>query len=217
MTSQASPERDGELTELDGRDAVRFERRLAHPPERVWKAITDPGDLRAWFPAEIEGDLGSPGAELSFPFRNDEAPTEAGEVLECEQPRVLAYTWGDQTLRFELEPDGDGTRLVFTHALPREESAKTAAGWQLCFDDLEARLAGRGVLRLRRGALDQAARGIRRGVRRGPRDRAQGDPGDEGGREAAGPGRLKPVASEDEIPAWDARYSVVARACSPCS
>ena len=63
-------------------------------------------------------------------------------MLECEQPRVLAYTWGDQTLRFELEPDGDGTRLVFTHALPREESAKTAAGWQLCFDDLEARLAG---------------------------------------------------------------------------
>ena len=142
MTSQQSPERDGTLTQLDGRDAVRFERRLAHPPERVWKAITDPGDLKAWFPADIEGDLGSAGAELSFPFRNDEAPTEAGVVLESERPRVLAYTWGGQTLRFELEPDGDGTRLVFTHALPREETAKTAAGWQLCFVDLEARLAG---------------------------------------------------------------------------
>jgi uncharacterized protein YndB with AHSA1/START domain len=142
MTSQQTPERDGVLTEVDGRDAVRFERRLAHPPERVWKAITDPSDLGAWFPADIEGDLTSPGAALSFPFRDREAETEQGEVLESDPPRRLAFTWGDQELRFELEPDGDGTRLVFTHALPREESAKTAAGWQLRLALLESRLAG---------------------------------------------------------------------------
>ena len=172
MTSQQSPERDGTLTQLDGRDAVRFERRLAHPPERVWRAITEPGDLEAWFPADIEGDLGSAGAELSFPFRNDEAPTEAGEVLESEPPRLLAYTWGGQTLRFELEPDGDGTRLVFTHALPREETAKTAAGWQLRLDDLEARLAGDESPASTRIA-GRAARGLRRSVRRGPREGRQ--------------------------------------------
>ncbi len=39
MTSTA---RDGELVDLEGgKIAVRFERRLAQPPERVWRAITD--------------------------------------------------------------------------------------------------------------------------------------------------------------------------------
>jgi uncharacterized protein YndB with AHSA1/START domain len=144
MTTPEQTERDGTLTELDGRHAIRFERRLAHPPERVWTAITDRSELETWFPADIEGDLGTVGAPLRFPFREEEGPTEDGEVLESDPPRLLAYTWGGQTLRYELEPDGGGTRLVFTHALPIEESAKTAAGWQLCFDDLETALAGDG-------------------------------------------------------------------------
>jgi hypothetical protein len=55
---------------------------------------------------------------------------------------LLAYTWGPSTLRFELEPDGDGCRLVFTDTVPREESAKNAAGWEVCLEDLERRLAG---------------------------------------------------------------------------
>ena len=142
MASQQTPERDGILTDLDGRTAVRFKRRLGHPPERVWRAITEPKDLEAWFPAAIEGDLSKPGAELSFPFREGEAETEPGEVIESDPPRLLAYTWGGQELRFELEPDGDGTRLVFTHALDREETAQVAAGWQIKFEELEALLAG---------------------------------------------------------------------------
>ena len=142
MAAQKTPERDGILTQLDGRDAVRFERRLGHSPERVWRALIEPKDLEAWFPAAIEGDLSTPGAELSFPFRDREAETQRGEVLESDPPRLLAFTWGGQTLRFELEADGDATRLAFTHALPREEAAKVAAGWQLRLAILEARLAG---------------------------------------------------------------------------
>ena len=45
-------------------------------------------------------------------------------------------------MRFELEPDGHGTKLVFTHELPRPDSAKVAAGWELCLDDLEIALDG---------------------------------------------------------------------------
>jgi uncharacterized protein YndB with AHSA1/START domain len=143
MTPERSAERDGELVKVGERDAVRFERRLSHPAERVWRAITDRDELAAWFPADIEGELTSVGAELSFPFREGEAETETGEVLESDPPRLLAFTWGGQTLRFDLTPDGDGTRLVFTHALDRAETAKTAAGWQVCFDELEAALDGR--------------------------------------------------------------------------
>jgi uncharacterized protein YndB with AHSA1/START domain len=143
MSSQTTPESDGVLTELDGRTAVRFARRLAHSPERVWRALTEPEDLEAWFPAEIRGDLATPGAELSFPFREGEAETEPGEVLASEPPRLLAFRWGAQTLRFELEPDDGGTRLVFTHALDRSETAQVAAGWEIKFEELEALLAGK--------------------------------------------------------------------------
>jgi uncharacterized protein YndB with AHSA1/START domain len=143
MTSTA-PKRDGQLIELAGdRVGVRFERRLGHSPERVWRAITEPAELAKWFPADIEGDLMTAGAELRFPFREGEAETESGEVIETDPPWVLDFTWGGQSLRFELEPDGDGTRLTFTHALPREETAQVAAGWELRLGALEDVLDGR--------------------------------------------------------------------------
>jgi uncharacterized protein YndB with AHSA1/START domain len=149
MTSIA---RDGEMIELEGEAVgVRFERRLAHPPERVWRAITEREELAKWFPArpEVEGER-RVGAQLRFVYPKGEAPTETGEIIEHDPPRLFAFTWrpsspegGDpQTLRFEITPDGDGCRLVFTHALPRPDTAKVAAGWQLCLDDLETALAG---------------------------------------------------------------------------
>jgi uncharacterized protein YndB with AHSA1/START domain len=143
MTAQTE-RGDGKLIQLEGdRVGVRFVRRLSHPPERVWRAITDRDQLAAWFPADIEGELTTVGAELSFPFREGEAPTESGKVLACEPPRLLAYSWGDETLRFELDASPEGCRLTFTHALDREQSAHTAAGWEACFQALDAALAGR--------------------------------------------------------------------------
>lgn len=44
----------GTLTEVDGRPALRFERRLPHSPERVWRAVTD--ETSAWFVAPIVWD-----------------------------------------------------------------------------------------------------------------------------------------------------------------
>ena len=46
----------------DGRVAIRFVRLVPHPPEKVWRAITDPARLAAWFPAVVELDrpAGSP-------------------------------------------------------------------------------------------------------------------------------------------------------------
>jgi hypothetical protein len=60
-------------------------------------------------------------------------------VLEIDEPNVLAFTWGDDTLRFELAADGDGTRLVLVDELPPEAAARNAAGWESCLDRLEGR------------------------------------------------------------------------------
>jgi len=37
-----------------GRWRLRFTRTLDHPPEKVWRAITEPEHLRAWFPQRIK-------------------------------------------------------------------------------------------------------------------------------------------------------------------
>ena len=57
---------DGQLIETENGVGVRFERRLAHSPERVWRAVTEPDELAAWFPDTIEGEF-APGAEVRFP------------------------------------------------------------------------------------------------------------------------------------------------------
>ena len=59
---------------------LRFERRLRHAPEKVWKALTDPAELTAWFPQNIEGTF-APGAKLRFVFRG-EPPVLDGKVIE---------------------------------------------------------------------------------------------------------------------------------------
>jgi uncharacterized protein YndB with AHSA1/START domain len=110
----------GTLETIDGRPVLRFERRLPHFVERVWKALTEPGELAHWFPS------GEPMV-----------------VVESVPPRLLAATWYGDTLRFELRPDAEGCVLTFTHAFAdRETAARSAAGWDRCFARLDALLAG---------------------------------------------------------------------------
>ncbi len=44
------PDKHATLEEVDGRPALRFERVLPHPPERVWTALTDTDEMFAWHP-----------------------------------------------------------------------------------------------------------------------------------------------------------------------
>jgi uncharacterized protein YndB with AHSA1/START domain len=132
----------GTYTTVDDRPAVRFERRLAHPAAAVWRMVTEPAELRHWFPCEVELDL-RPGGAMRFTFSPDFVMD--GEVLEVDEPRRLAFRWGSDVLRFELDGDGAGTRLTMLHVLYEEgedAAAKTAAGWHLCLDGMERRLAG---------------------------------------------------------------------------
>lgn len=116
---------------------VRFERHLPQPPAEVWRAITDHEALKSWFPCDMVSDEWKVGATLSFPFRENEGPTLTGTVLECEEPRVLAYTWGEETLRFELTPEpAGGTRLVFGDELDGRLADRNAAGWEVCLEFL---------------------------------------------------------------------------------
>ena len=123
------------------RPAIRLERHLPDPPAVVWQALTEREQLRSWFPCDVIVDRGrwEVGATITFPFPPETLDlTLTGEVLEVDEPNVLAFTWGEDTLRFELSPEDDGTRLVLVDELPADSAARNAAGWENCLD----RLAG---------------------------------------------------------------------------
>jgi uncharacterized protein YndB with AHSA1/START domain len=138
------------LDTADNRPVLRFERRLAHPPEKVWRAITDPAEMQHWFPATVQTES-KIGARMRFSFAGNHPDLESrfdeGEVLEFDPPRVYAFRWADSVLRFELCAEEPGCRLIFTHALggtgtwgDRASAARQAAGWDACLGKLVARL-----------------------------------------------------------------------------
>jgi uncharacterized protein YndB with AHSA1/START domain len=130
--SDMSKKRDEHAANLGGRPIVelfgevrRFERRLPHRPEKVWRALTEDGELEKWFPASIEGER-EEGASLRFVFRDGENEDAKGKVTRCEPPRVLAYTMGSESLRWELFPIPEGTLLVFTTTTSRPLTSSPA-------------------------------------------------------------------------------------------
>ena len=133
----------GELERRDGTLQLRFVRRLAQTPDQVFNALTQPEHLRAWFPTDIIGER-TTGAPLKFEFRDGEGPPIEGTLLAYDPPNLVEYQWGDdETLRFELTPDGDGTVLTFVNTFAElGKAARDAAGWHTCLDLLGHDLAG---------------------------------------------------------------------------
>ncbi|MBB5789125.1 SRPBCC family protein [Jiangella mangrovi] len=130
-----------ESLHTDGdRTVLRMERRFRHPRSRVWAAISEPGHLGQWFPAQVEL---SPVAGSDVSFDTGDGPSVDGRVIEAEPGRVLAFTWGDDHLRFELHDDGDGCRLDFAHTFAdRYGAASFASGWVQCLVALDEVLDG---------------------------------------------------------------------------
>lgn len=66
---------------------------------------------------------------------------QSGEVLRFEPSHTLEWAWGDERVSFNLEPDGEGTRLTFVHVFEhRDQGANCGSGWHSCFNRLQAHL-----------------------------------------------------------------------------
>jgi uncharacterized protein YndB with AHSA1/START domain len=131
-------------------------RELKHPPARVWTALTEPAELAAWAPFTAERALTRTGELTVTMIDGDERVELTSAVTEVDPPRLLAYRWGDDRLRWELEPTASGTRLTLRHLVgDRDDLARAAAGWHLCLDVAERLLDGDPVEPIRgRDALD---------------------------------------------------------------
>ncbi|HEU5084171.1 MAG TPA: SRPBCC domain-containing protein [Acidimicrobiales bacterium] len=132
---------------IDGDPPVlRFVRHLGHRPEKVWRALTESEHLRAWLPCDMVGDRAE-GAPIELPFWPEVAakydmgddPTPTGTIEQWDPPRRFQWTWGGDIVRFELEPDGEGTTLTLTtwvHEIPPTGVTSVAAGYHVCLDHL---------------------------------------------------------------------------------
>jgi uncharacterized protein YndB with AHSA1/START domain len=131
----------GTLTPDGDNWTITFTRRLKHPPERVWRAVTEPEHLAAWFPDKIEGEWRA-GAPLRFVTQTGDGFD--GEMVTFDPPSVIEMMWGTDRLRIELEPDGAGTVLTLSDTLTElGKAARDGAGWHECLDHLLDELDGR--------------------------------------------------------------------------
>lgn len=116
---------------------IRLERRLAHRPERVWRAISDPAELAQWFVAPV--------AWTPAVGERIDAFGQSGEVTEVDPPHRLAWTFGPERYAYTLAPDGDdGCLLVFEHVFDPQHGPQEQheSGWRVYFGRLDALLDG---------------------------------------------------------------------------
>jgi uncharacterized protein YndB with AHSA1/START domain len=118
-------------------------RELRHSPDRVWRALTDPAELREWAPFDADGSLARVGSSVKLTTVG--APTHhvtETRVIRADAPRLLEYNWGGGDVRWELESVGSGTRLTLWSSIDRRFISMGAAGWHICFDVLDHLLDG---------------------------------------------------------------------------
>lgn len=124
-------------------------RELHHAPDKVWSALTDPAQLSAWAPFDVDRNLSSTGPALLTMAGGGPSEPMSIRVRDAEVPKLLVYEWGGDLLRWELERTPNGTRLTLCHTLSDKSMLpKVAAGWHICIDVAERSLAGEPIGRI---------------------------------------------------------------------
>ncbi len=134
--------------------SVVIERDIAHPPEKLWRALTQPHLIEAWL---MKNDF-APTVGHKFNLRGDWGGVLDCEVLTVDPGRTLAYTWDfkhedaaynlKSVVTFTLTPTSTGTHLRMEQAgfRPDQKQASGGAvhGWTQFLGNLEKVLAGEG-------------------------------------------------------------------------
>jgi uncharacterized protein YndB with AHSA1/START domain len=117
--------------------AIECDEFLAHPPEAVWKALTEKDLMARWW---VEGDI-RPVVGHRFTLDMGAWGVQSCEVTAVEPERLLEYTFSegalDSTITWRLVPEGTGTRLFLRHGgldldspLGRQAYDGMGSGWR---------------------------------------------------------------------------------------
>jgi len=123
---------------------VTVEREVPFPPEKIWRALTQPHLIEEWL---MKNDFKAERGH-SFTLKGDWGSADC-RVLELEPNRSLSYTWDSMGLEsvvtWTLTPAGAGTRLRMDQSGFRADMKQglmgATAGWQRFFGALEETLA----------------------------------------------------------------------------
>jgi uncharacterized protein YndB with AHSA1/START domain len=125
--------------------SVVFEREVPHPPEKIWRALTQSHLIEEWL---MKTDF-EPVLDHRFNFRADWGAVSC-QILEIEPNRTLAYSWGDDNLSsvvtWTLTPISSGTHLRMEQSGFRDDQPRyhygATIGWPRFFANLERVLSG---------------------------------------------------------------------------
>ncbi len=76
----------------DGKWTLVFVRDFRQPPEKVWAALTEPGQLSQWAPFTTDRELSTEGAATLKMIDGEVAEDLAAQVIRAEPPKLLEYT-----------------------------------------------------------------------------------------------------------------------------
>ena len=124
--------------------AVVVEREMSHPPEKIWRALTQPHLIEAWL---MKNDF-EPVVGHSFNLRADWGAVDC-QVLAIEPNKTLSYSWAayglESVVTWTLTPTGTGTHLRMEQSGFRPDQQQAfqgaKAGWPRFFASLEQVLA----------------------------------------------------------------------------
>jgi uncharacterized protein YndB with AHSA1/START domain len=124
--------------------SVVIEREISFPPEKIWRALTQPHLIEEWL---MKTDF-TPAVDHRFKFRGDWGSVDC-QVLAVEPNKTLSYTWGahglESVVTWTLTPTGTGTHLRMEQVgfRPDQQQAYQGAkfGWQKFLANLEQVLA----------------------------------------------------------------------------
>jgi uncharacterized protein YndB with AHSA1/START domain len=124
--------------------SVIIEREIPHPPEKIWRALTQPHLIAEWL---MKNDF-APVKGHGFTLNGDWGSVDC-RVLSVEPNKTLSYTWDamglESVVTWTLTPKGAGTHLRMEQMgfKPDQQQAFQGAqyGWQKFFGSLERVLA----------------------------------------------------------------------------
>ena len=123
---------------------VVVEREIPFPPEKIWRALTQPHLIEEWL---MKNDF-KPAVDHRFSFRADWGSVDC-KVLTIEAGKTLSYTWAamglDSIVTWTLTPSGTGTLLRMEQSGFRTDQKQAfhgaRFGWQKFLESLEQALA----------------------------------------------------------------------------
>jgi uncharacterized protein YndB with AHSA1/START domain len=127
---------------------------IAAPRERVWRAVTEPGQLAQWFAPGSPWEIPQLEANTTVKFHNTATEILLATIQTADPPQQFTLRWEPEedgtilTTTFLLEEENDGTRITIRETgfeslaadIRQQRIEQTAAGYGISLENLRAYL-----------------------------------------------------------------------------